>query len=385
MAGADILAAIAALTPAVRARAGEIEAARRLPADLAQSLAEAGLFRAAVPKSLGGLELEPRLIFTALEALGNADASVGWCAMIGATSAVTAAYLAPDVAREIYGRPDVITGGVFAPAGKAAVDGDHYVVSGRWPWASGSANCHWLMGGSIVVEGGVMRLLPSGGPDARMLLFPAEAATLIDTWHVAGLCGTGSGEMAVDKLRVPKARSVSLITDKPVAEGPLYAFPAFGLLALGIASVMLGNARAAVDDLVALAGAKTPKGSRRTLAERPAAQAAVADADARLRAARAFFFEAVAQAWAKAQDDGEIALVERAALRLAATHGTRTAADVTRAMYDLGGGSALFLASPLQRRFRDAHAGTQHMMVAPPTYELTGRVLLNVPTDARQL
>jgi alkylation response protein AidB-like acyl-CoA dehydrogenase len=383
--GTDILAAIAVLTPTIRARAGEIEAARRLPADLAQSLAKAGVFRVAIPKGIGGLELEPRVIFAALETLGQADASVGWCAMIAATTGVTAAYLATDVAREIYGRPDVITGGVYAPIGKAVADGDHYVVTGRWPWSSGSANCHWLGGGSVIVEGGVPRMLPSGGPDARMMLFPAKDAALIDTWHVAGLCGTGSGEMAVEGLRVPKSRSISLVTDKPVADGALYAFPVFGLLALGIASVMLGNGRAAIDDLVALAVAKTPQSSRRTLAERPAAQAAVADADAKLRGARAFFYEAVEQAWAKARGDGEIALAERAALRLAATHATRTAADVARAMYDLGGGSSLFLASPLQRRFRDAHAGTQHMMVAPPTYELTGRVLLNIPTDARQL
>jgi alkylation response protein AidB-like acyl-CoA dehydrogenase len=266
MAGADILTAITVLAPAIRARAGEIEAARRLPADLAQALAKAGIFRVALPKGIGGLELEPHVIFAAIEALGRADASVGWCAMIGATSGVTAAYLTTDVAREIYGRPDVITGGVFAPSGKAVADGDHFVVTGRWPWASGSANCHWLMGGSVIIEGGVPRMLPSGGPDARMMLFPADAATLIDTWHVAGLCGTGSGEMAVDNLRVPRTRSVSLITDKPVAEGALYAFPVFGLLALGIAAVMLGNARAAIDDLVALATAKTPQASRRTLA-----------------------------------------------------------------------------------------------------------------------
>ena len=168
-------------------------------------------------------------------------------------------------------------------------EGDHYRLSGRWPWASGSINCQWLMGGSAILEDGKPRLLPNGMLDSRLLVFPTAQATLIDSWFAAGLCGTGSGDMEVRELRVPVTRSVSLVTDRPVEGGPLYVFPVFGLLALGIGAVALGIARAAITDLVALAGGKKPQGSTRTLAERATAQTALAEAEARLRAARAFF------------------------------------------------------------------------------------------------
>ncbi len=379
------LASATALAPDIRARAEAIERGRRLPADLAAQLAAAGLFRMLVPRSLGGLELEPASMLATLETVGAADASVGWCVMIGATTAVVAAYLPPDVAREIYAAPGTITGGVFAPLGRAVVDGDQYRLSGRWQWASGSANCHWLMGGSVILDDGTPRCLPNGAPDARLLLFPAERATLIDTWHVSGLCGTGSGDMAVEGLRVPLAHSVSLLVDAPREAGALYRFPVFGLLALGIAAVMLGNAGAAVTDLVDLAGGKQPQGSRKVLAERAVAQSELAQAVAALRAARALFYETVESAWAAACAGDPLDVATRAGLRLAATHATRIAADVARAMYDLGGGSAVFSRSPLQRRFRDAHVGTQHLMVSPATWELTGRVLMGLPTDPTQL
>lgn len=377
----DILAAAEALCPTIAARADAIEAARRLPADLASTLAAASLFRLFIPRAYGGLECPPALALAVLERLARADASVGWCTMIAATTAYQSGFLVPAVAREIYAPADGIYGGVFAPMGRAEVVDGGYRVSGRWAWASGSANCTWLSGGCQIVEDGSVRTLPGGAPDSRMLLFPADAVELIDTWQVAGLAGTGSGDMAARELFVPAECSVSLLSDPPTVAGPLYQFPTFGLLALGIAAVAIGNARAAIDDLRALALAKTPQGSRRPLAQRAQAQAEVARAEATLRGAHAFLREAVAAAWQAAEAGGGIDLRARAELRLAATHATRTAADVARAMYDLGGGSALFLASPLQRRFRDAHAMTQHMMIAPPSYELAGRVLLEQQTD----
>ena len=370
------------LKSGIKARAAEIEKARRLPADLAATLAKAGLFRLAVPREIGGLEADPATLFRVIETVAEADASVSWCLMIGATSGVSAAYLSTSVAQQIFGQPETIVGGVYAPMGRAVEDGNGYILNGKWQWASGSNNCTWLMGGTVMVADGQPRRLSNGAPDTRMLLFPASAAQLIDTWHVSGLCGTGSGEMQVTDVRVPKDRSLSLVTDKPVAQGPLYAFPVFGLLALGIAAVLLGNAQSAVEELVELAGGKKPQGSSRVLAERATVQAVLADAVARLRSTRAFYYDAVESAWDKAQTEGTMPIEVRANLRLAATHTARTCAAVTRDMYELGGGSSVFLSSPLQRRFRDAYVGMQHMMVAPQTYELTGRFLMGLPTDA---
>jgi alkylation response protein AidB-like acyl-CoA dehydrogenase len=228
-------------------------------------------------------------------------------------------------------------------------------------------------------------MLGSGAPETRMVFFPAAAGQRLDGWHVSGLCGTGSGEVAVQGLRVPRTHSISLIGEAPTESGPLYRMPPFGLLAQGIAAVMLGNARGAIDDLVALAADKRPQGSRRALAERPGVQTELARAEAALRSARAYCTDAVGAAWRRALAGDPPDLLERAALRLSATWGTRTAADVARAMYDLGGGSSVFEKSPLQRRFRDAHVGTQHAMVAASTLELAGRVLMGVPTDASML
>jgi len=286
------------LAPEVRARADEIEQARRLPADLVAALARAGLFRMLVPRALGGGEVDPATMVHTIELIAAADGSAGWCVMIGATTGVVSAYLPAEVAREVYGAdPAAVTGGVFAPSGQARLVDGGYHVRGRWAFASGCEHCAWLMGGCVVLDGAAPRLLPNGMPDARLMLFPATQARVIDTWTVSGLRGTGSHDIAVEDLLVPAGHSVSLVTDRPQAAGALYHVPVFGLLALGIAAVALGVARRAIDELVALAGAKTPAGSRRRLAERAAVQAAVAEAEALVGAARALVLQTVAALW----------------------------------------------------------------------------------------
>lgn len=385
MTPARVLAAARDLAPTIAARAAEVEAARRLPADLARQMAEAGIFRLVIPRALGGIEAPPNEYFDIVRLLAQADGSIGWCAMIGATSGLPAAYLPEAEAAEVYGDPLTITGGVYAPTAKALREGDSYRLTGKWKWASGSQNCRWLMGGAVVVQDGQPVLGANGAPETRMLFFPAGEATLHDTWYAAGLAGTGSLDVEARDIAVPVARSVALSTDKPVRGGPLYAFPVFGLLALSIGAVGLGLARGALDDVRELSGVRVPMGSRRPMAERATVQAAYAEAEALYRAAAAFFENAVARAYAIARNGGALDTALRAELRLAATHATRTGAKVTQICWDLAGGSAVFRDGALQRRFRDAHVATQHMMIAPATYELTGRALLGLPTDTTTL
>ena len=375
----------APLLAAIAARAAETEAARRLPADLAAELASAGLFRLLVPKSLGGSEVDVAALFGTLEQLGRADAATGWCVMIGGTTALISAWLPPAHARDIWADPNVITGGVFAPMGRAVVDGGDYVVNGRWAWASGSANCAWLLGGAVITENGELRRLPNGAPDHRMMVMRRADVDLIDSWDALGMRGTGSGDMAATDVRVPQDRSVSFITDSPRHDGPLYRFAPFGLLALGIAAVASGNALGALDDLAALAAAKKGQGSSRTLAERGVVQADYAAASADLHAARALVHAEIVAAWDRALTGDAPDLVLRARLRLAATRLTQVAARVTAKMHELAGGTSVYASHPLNRRFRDAHVATQHVMVAPPTLELAGRVLLGLPADASLL
>ncbi len=370
--------AVRPLLPRIRAAADEIEAGRRVPLPIVHALADAGVFRACIPRALGGVEAHPHDLVAVLETIAAADGSSGWCAMIGATSGVVSAYLPDAVARTIYGTdPRVVSGGVFAPRGIAVPEGDGYRVDGRWPFASGSEHCAWLMGGCLVRDG--------GPPRARMMLVPARDVRIVDTWNVAGLRGTGSHDMVIEGVLVPAERSVSIVTDRPRAAGTLYAFPVFGLLAIGIAAVALGIARAAVDELVRVAREKAPYGSKRTLAERAVVQANVARAEALLRSAHAFLDDAIGRAWTAAERDGAITTADRAALRLAATHATTSAAQATDLAYDAGGGTSIYATSPLQRCFRDVHVATQHAMVAGSTLELAGRVLLGLDTDTSQL
>jgi alkylation response protein AidB-like acyl-CoA dehydrogenase len=332
-----------------------------------------------VPRAVGGGEVDPATFVRVTEELALADGAAAWCAMIAATSGLPAAYMDADAAREIYS-PEDVPGGVFAPRGQATPSPGGYSVSGRWAFASGCEHCTWLMGGTLIMPDGAD---PAARPDFRLMLFPAREAEIIDTWSVSGLCGTGSHDIEVRELFVPEQRAVSLAD--PRDPGPLYAFPLFGLIAVGIAAVALGLARSAIDELQSLASAKVPTLSSRRLAERPAIQSAVAEAEATLRSARAFLLEAIGAAWRAATKEGEIDLERRAFLRIGARHATQSSAAVVDAMYDAGGGSSIYRTSPLQRRFRDVHTATQHMMVAPPIYELAGRVLLGVETDTSQL
>jgi alkylation response protein AidB-like acyl-CoA dehydrogenase len=380
-----LLDAAHALAPEVRAAAARTERDRRLPLDLVDAFVSAGLFRMLVPRSFGGSELAPADMVRVIEEVSRADGAAGWCVAIAATSGVLSAYLLPDVARQVYGPANAVTGGVFAPAGRAVTVPGGYRVTGRWPFASGCQHCGWLMGGCVVLDDGAPRLRAPGVPDARLMLFPAPDARIIDTWHVAGLCGTGSHDIAVEDVFVPDALSVSLMTDAPVERGPLYTFPVFGLLALGIAAVTLGIARAAIDELVRLAVEKTPSMSRRRLADRAVVQTEVAEAEATLSAARAFVFAAIEAAWQTAAAGKPMAVGERVRLRLATTHAASSAARVVERMYTAGGGTAIYAASPLQRQFRDVHTATHHIMVAPASYELAGRILLGLETDTAML
>ncbi|WOE74965.1 acyl-CoA dehydrogenase family protein [Alterisphingorhabdus coralli] len=377
--------AVAERLPAIAKRAEEIEAARHLPADIAHDLASIGIFDMVKPKSLGGLEMAPLDIVAILHAMARAEASVGWCAMIGATTAVNAAYMPHDVAKEVYGNPGTITGGVFAPMGRADDMGDHYKVSGRWQWGSGNINCHWLCGGAMIFKDDELQRLDNGAPYHRMMLFPADQVERIDTWHVMGMRGTGSGDLAVKDVMVPKARSVSLIVDTPVEQGPLYTFPVFGMLAMGVASVALGNAAGALDEIKAMAKAKKNPATGKTMAERQVTQVDIAKAEAKLGAAEAYFREAIATCWEAATSTGELSPEQRAQLRLAGAYATECAADVAKTAYTLGGGAAVYETSNLQRRFRDAHVATQHIATAHGVYELAGRISFGLPTDTGML
>jgi alkylation response protein AidB-like acyl-CoA dehydrogenase len=380
----DTQAAAHELAPTLIERADAIETARRLPRDLSDRFAKAGFYRMCVPEAYGGLELPPAETMRTVETLASADGACAWCVFIGATSGSVLALLPEAAAREIFSSPETLLCGVFAPRGRAvAVDGG-FRVEGRWQWGSGTQNADWIMGGCQVIRDGEPERLANGTPRSRMMLVPAAEVELLDTWYVSGLAGTGSTDFAIRDRFVPERHAVGLGIDRPL-ERPLYAFPQFGLLGMGIAAVALGLARAAIDELIAIAGGKTPAGSARPLAARPAAQSDVSRAEALWRSARAFYYESIEAAWESAVAGGRIDLSHRRDLRLATTHATRSSAEAIDLMYHLAGGTSVYRRSPLQRIFRDVHVATQHMMVSPSIFELTGRLLLGLETDTAML
>lgn len=373
----DELAAARSLAPAITARSGEVESRRRLPADLAATLADAGIFRAWVPRVYGGGELDPGEGLRVIEEVARADGSVGWCVMIGMATGVVAAMLPEAAARESYGSdPRLITGGAIAPTGKAHRSEGGYRLSGRWQWGSGIENCGWITANARLFDGEAPLVTENGAPVTRMMLVPAEQVEILDTWDTAGLRGTGSHDFQITDVYVPAERTLALGAGPLVVDTPLYRFPYMGLLAAGVSAVPLGIARRAIDEFTALAATKTPAWESKTLAQSPRVQSRVAEAEALVRSSRAFLFESVEAAWAVACAGGRIPLAVRRDLRLAAATVARQCAEAVDLMYNAGGGSSVHTSSPLGRCFRDVHAATQHIMVNPTVLEQAGRLYL---------
>jgi len=364
-----------------------IEASRRLPEEAIAALTSAGVWKLLVPKAYGGAEASASTLLAVIDEVARADGSAGWCVMIAATSGLMSAYLDDEVARAAYGDDGAITSGVFAPMGRAIREGDGYRVSGRWPFASGCEHAAWRMGGVLLDRGddGGPDLLPSGAPHVRSVLFRAAETRVIDTWQTSGLRGTGSHDVEVNDVHVPASRCFSLFTPPSRHDAAIYRVPFFGVLAAGVAAVSLGIARASIDALVELARGKRGLGSKRSIAHRELVQLRVAQAEAKVRGARALLFDAIGELEARVAAGAEAKLRDRAVARLAASHAASESAAAVDLMYEAGGATSIYASHPLQRHFRDVHVATQHVMVSPTATTLAGRVLLGVESDTSTL
>ncbi len=369
-----MLSAEPELLAAASAGAAASESRGALDAELIEALRDAGIFRSLVPRAIGGGEVHPEALRAFIEDLSCADGAAGWCAAIGATAGLAAAYLHPAPARELFAS-GTIAAGIFAPRGRLRSTGEgSFELTGRWALGSGASH-------SSVVGLGCIH--PERGP--LYALLPREEVEVIETWDSLGLRATASHDVSVSTAQLPAERIIDLIAGTPVAEGPLYRFPLFGLLAVSISAVCTGIARGALADVIALAGDRRPAGSSRSLAERATTQGVVAASAGALRAASSGVKEAIDLAWETAERGEDLSNEERAGLRLAATHGAQTALGVVDRAHRLGGAGALYRGNPLERRLRDAHTAAQHMIVAPATLELAGRVLLGLEADTAQL
>lgn len=363
------------MMPRIRACADEIERTRRLPLELVSELAEAGIFQMLVPRAIGGSELDPLSFMEIVEILSEADASVGWCAAIGSGTAFATGFLRPDVGYELVGRdPTVVMGGVFGiPGGQATVVEGGYRVTGRWPFASGCEHCHWLVGNSVLHDGETPRQDASGAPVTRIMIFPASECTILDTWNVGGLRGSGSHDITVSDVFVPEERSFTLAAASPYHHGPLYSSRFF---LFAHAAHALGVDRAAIDALGELANRKQFGRTSSLLRDRPMVHLQIAQAEALVRSARAWTREIAREIWDHACRAREITSEQRALARLAITNAVVKSAEAVDLMYSAAGGSAVYASNRLERTFRDIHTVTQHAIVAPPSYEQVGEALV---------
>jgi alkylation response protein AidB-like acyl-CoA dehydrogenase len=355
-----------------RGMADHIDSARRLPPELVEALRDSGLLRAGAPVEVGALELPAGIALRCAEEVARGDASAGWCVSIGITSTLLVAYLPPQSRDELFGDGRGLAAGVWAPQGKATRVPGGVVVSGRWAFCSGITHADVLFAGCMLDD------------KPAVVALPTEHLQILDTWHTLGLRGTGSHDTVAEEVFVPDERVLSIF-DGPVIDRPLYRFPPFGFFAACITAAAMGNARAAIDNFVDLAGAKKGVAASRTLAQRSTIQVAVATAESALEAARAGYYQAIETAWQAAEVGPSVPLAARTRLRLAATHGARVSADVVRSMYDLAGGSAIYDGAPLQRRLRDAFTATAHFQVNEASRELPGRILLGQASEAAML
>ena len=294
----DAVAAALNLAPHIRAVRQELEATRRVPPALVQAINAAGLFRPYLPHALGGLELPPLTVFRVIEEISKVDGSVGWCTMIASGVSLLSGWLRPDVGRALFGHPpDVRIAGSLRPEGQAyAVDGG-YRIRGRWDFASGINHANLLLCTCTIMDGDTPRQTAAGIPVTRVMLIPADAATIVDTWSVVGMCGTGSHDFIVDDVFVPAPHSFSL-TEPPQAPGPLY-HPRllFVVLWTGTVANALGIARGAMDAFLELASQAGSTMSPTLLRDRALVQTQVGEAEAILSAARAYVLDAVSTAW----------------------------------------------------------------------------------------
>jgi alkylation response protein AidB-like acyl-CoA dehydrogenase len=364
--------------PELAAAAEEVERRRELPEPIVEGLVERGFFRLLLPRSLGGAELLPASFVPVIEEIAKADASTAWCLNQASGCSMTAAYLEPAAACEIFGGPRGILAWGPGPGTARVVDGG-YCVSASWSFASGSHNASWLGCHVPIVEAdGTPRLHPDGSPVVRTMMFPKSNARMTDIWHVIGLKGTGSDRFSVEDLFVPQRHSATRDDETRREQGLLYRFSSLQLYAAGFAGVAMGIARSKLDAFVELARDKVPFRSAAALRDIHLIQSQVAQAEARLAAARAFLLHSLEEITAAVARAGHITLDQRMAIRLASTFAIHQSLQVVDTAYHAAGSTAIFETNPFERRFRDIHTVSQQLQGRQEHFETVGQYLLGL-------
>ncbi|MEG1038374.1 MAG: acyl-CoA dehydrogenase family protein [Pseudomonas sp.] len=349
-----------------RARLGEFDRQRHISRDVIDAFKAQGVYRALVPRRFGGSECSPAQFCEMIERISHADGSAGWVASFGMSPVYLAALPLETIAQVYANGPDVVfAGGIFPPQPAEVVPGG-FKVKGRWKYSSGS------MGADIVGVG----IAPKNG-DAfdlpRIAVMPQSKVRIDETWETVGLLGTGSHDLVIDDVVVPEqwtfVRGGAANLDEP-----FFRYPSLSFATQVLSVVGLGVARAALDELAGMASGRISVTGAPALADRPLAQVDIAKAEAALRSARAFFYEAIDQAWDHVLAGNPVPAATTNLLRLSSTHATRVAADVARTAQMLSGMTGVYNESPLARCVNDAQVVTQHAFMGDVTYQNAGAI-----------
>jgi indole-3-acetate monooxygenase len=383
----DAVARAVALAPHLRNAAPQIEAARSLPPEVVDALHSARMFRLLLPRTIGGDELDLKTLAQTMEAIARADASTAWCVGQASGCAIASAFLKPDVNRRLFGPADAVLAWGAGIAGKMVACDGGYRITGKWMFASGSANATLLGGHCYVFEAdGTQRKRADGRNLDRTALFIKSKAHIHDMWHTMGLKGTASHTYEVNDLFVPGEETIDREDIQGRTEqGTLYIFPTTQIHATAFSALMLGIAQGMVNELMTLAMTKTPRGASSSLKESPVFQQQIAVLEARLRSCRAYLHTTLDEIWARTAETRELPLADMANLKLASTFVINQGVEIATEAYRAAGAHAIFQSGPFEQRLRDCLSASQQVQGRPANFVTIGRVLLGLPPDTTLL
>ena len=375
-----------ALIPQLRDRAARTEELRRLPPETERDLHEAGLFRVVQPKRVGGSEFDYVALVDCAEILGKADASVAWNFGNLASHHWMLGMFDKSAQDLVWDKdPNTLIASSFIfPAGRARKVQGGYQLRGRWPFSSGVASCEWNMLASVVFPED-----EADGIEYRIFLLNRDQYNIVDTWDAVGLRGTGSNDVEVKDAVVADGLSVAV---NDLAGGPtpgsvvnpnaLYALPVFSLFPYVLSGVALGNAQACLDDYIDLARHRASTYNRTKLADMQSTQIKIAEASAKIDAARLIMRSRCIEAMADARGGHVPDMAAKTGLRRDGAFSVNLCTEAVSLLFAASGARGLFTSGVLQRQFRDAHAINSHLAfnfdAAGTNY---GRVALGLPSE----
>lgn len=358
----------------IESEATASEQQRRLTPAAVEALKETGVFRMAFGKRLGGPELDPMAQLELIERISTADPSAGWCAMIGSDGGYASAWLDEAVARDLYPSLDSPTALNANPTGQAKVVEGGYEVTGRWAFGSGSTHSDWLFLHCLTFgPDGSMMMADGGLPAVRFVGVPCGEIEIIDTWTTTGLSGSGSHDLAVERVFVPAERTFSLVQGRPSDPAPLYALP--WMFFVNLCGVPLGLGRAAIDEATRTAAAKFSTATMSSSKDDPLVALALARAEGLVGSARAYVYDTVGALWERVLA-GDDARDEWIRYRIANTHAFHAVKEAVGVLYEALGTAGVYRTSPLDRWMRDITTMTQHVLTQPKSMVAAGRALL---------